>query len=271
MLRSLALLDELEKERKLGAGDANVRAYWNVVGKQEPWWGVLTQPAYKGKLRLTPESEDEFFASGAEVVAFMDEQLRNHAETSLSALAHSDSQDDPIAFLELGCGVGRIAAHVAKHCHIVCVDIAESYLSLLSETLERRGITNFTSARSLDEVPPSLSFRFAYSFLTLQHNPPGVILALTARLCGLLALGGFAMLHVPYYIPDHVLMDYADVMQMNFVTRDALLQSVKASGCRVLATLDNVDFCGGEVHNCVYLIHKNALIENQGPTIHNAK
>jgi SAM-dependent methyltransferase len=259
-MRSMAILESLQREKMLADQEANVRCYWNTVGQREPWWGVDTKSAYKGQRRLTPDSEKTFFASGAEQVKFMEDVLRTHG-TCLAALGQ-----DGAAFLDLGAGVGRIALHVAPLCsHLVCVDIAESYLELLRETMALRGIQNYSTACSLDAQSrgtPSRLFHFAYSFLTLQHNPPELILSMTSALCSMLAPGGFALLHVPYDIPGHVAKyEFSDVMQMNFVPRDSFSSTVAASGCVLLAILDEVDFCGGGILNCVYLIRRPAQPE----------
>lgn len=265
-MRSLAMLEALQKRKAEEAAAANVKEYWEAVGTREPYWGVLTSPEYKGQQQLEPPREETFFASGAAEVAFMESALRTHAGVELSALGAGDDA----AFLDLGCGVGRIAIPMAQHCsHIFCVDIADSYLQQLRQACSSRSVSNFSAVR-LDALlaasfPSSAassdgrarSVRFAYSLITLQHNPPAVMLHLVGRLCDLLAPGGYALVHAPYHIPDHVTKDFPDVMQMNFVPKELVVQRVSASGCELVHILDEgVDYCGGDIENCCYLVRK---------------
>ena len=241
-----------------------MREYWESVGNSEPFWGVLTHSEYKSQKELSPLAEQNFFASGSRDVQFIAEVLHDHAGTDLSTLGQGAT------FLDLGCGVGRLAVHMARHCsHVVCVDIAASYLELLSTTCARRGVGNFSVATLDALLAPSFALpaacadaplRLVYSLITLQHNPPALALALVDRLCALLAPGGFAVLQCPHRIADHTLKDFPDVMQMNFVPQQQVIERARASGCELVAALDEgVDFCGGGgIEDCVYVLRKAA-------------
>ena len=106
------MLEAMQKKKAEDAANANVKQYWESVGHREPYWGVLTSDAYKGQQQLGDSDEEKFFASGADEVAFFDRALRAHAGVDLESLGGgSDS-----AFLDLGCGAGRIAVHMATRC-----------------------------------------------------------------------------------------------------------------------------------------------------------
>ena len=55
-----------------------VRDFWETVGREQPWWGVLTQPLYSGQGELEPAAKEAFFATGSAEVAFIDDVLRTH-------------------------------------------------------------------------------------------------------------------------------------------------------------------------------------------------
>ena len=253
------MLEAMQQQKKEAAANANVKEYWENCGTREPFWGVLTSADYKGRQTLDAESEETFFASGADEVSFFEKTLRTYAGVDLDTLGSSDES----TFLDLGCGVGRVAVHMARRCsHIVCVDIAESYLQLLRETCSQRGVSNF-SAVTLDALlKPSYSpgatrqLRFIYSLITLQHNTPALIVTLIRRVCMLLAPGGYALLHAPYFIPGHVIKDFPDVMQMNYVPQEDVARQIAASGCELVHVVDDVDYCGGGIENAVYIVRK---------------
>ena len=87
----------------------NVRAYWEKIGLSSPYWGVLTDSKYAGRA-LDDSTSSEFWGSGAGEVELLEGLLQDVAAVCLSELQAVGS------FLELGCGVGRIALHMARRC-----------------------------------------------------------------------------------------------------------------------------------------------------------
>ena len=250
-----------------------VRDFWETVGREQPWWGVLTQPLYSGQGELEPAAKEAFFATGSAEVAFIDDVLRTHGGLGggLSAL-----QDG--AFLDFGCGVGRIALHMARHCtHVMCVDVADAYLRHLAATCEAHGVCNY-SAVPLDsflaEGVPLADVSLVYSLLTLQHNPPALILRLVGALCAVLRPGGFGVLHVPYAFPEghRSVRPNAPVMQMHCVPKAELVECVERAGCALVRIVD-VDRCGGGIDNCVYIVRRpsspaaQVLFPDDGSTV----
>lgn len=73
--------------------------------------------------------------------------------------------------LDLGCGIGRVASHVAPACgRLVAVDASRAMLKMARRRLQ--GNTNVTYVRCRDVVfpeVPSASVDLAYSVLVLQH------------------------------------------------------------------------------------------------------
>ena len=44
-------------------------------------------------------------------------------------------------------------------------------------------------------------------------------------------------------------------MQMNFVSQQEVTRQIGESGCELIAIVD-VDYCGGGIENCAYLLRK---------------
>ena len=262
-IRSLALLEKLQQQKQDEQYTANVKAYWEGTGNREPYWGVLTHGQYKDQTSLSHANEVTFFASGGKEVEFLERVLKAHAGVeSLESLA-AEHGGGGLNAMELGCGVGRIAVHMALRCkHIICVDIAESYLQRLRETCASKGVTNYSAITtdtllSPSFVPPQGGLQLIYSLITLQHNPPSIMLLLIGRVCELLSPGGFALLHAPYFIPDYVFKDYPDVMQMNFIRQSEVLQKVISCRCELVGVVDEgFDYCGGGIQDCVYVVRR---------------
>src|SRR5215471_12097034 len=93
---------------------------WEYFGKNDPYYGVLTQERYSGKA-LTKNLKDEFLATGEKYVS------------SVFATIHErfDPAFRPHRALDFGCGVGRIALPLARICDsVVGVDVSESMLAV---------------------------------------------------------------------------------------------------------------------------------------------
>ena len=260
------------EERLQTLYEDTVRRTWDALGRSAPFWGVLTHDEYAGQATLDSAAEAKYIESGAGEVQMMDAALRGQGqvEGGLKALGAAG------AFLELGCGTGRIALHMAPLCtRVVCVDIAPSYLEALAAAMAARNISNYDAVLlpqlmiAADDgspctsgtwAPPPEGIQFIYSLITLQHNPPSLQLRLIRAICTVLALGGYALLHIPYHVPYHVQrMCDAPVMQMHAVEKAKVAEAIKDCNCTLIVVLDGAkyDHCGPGYENAIYLLQKN--------------
>ncbi len=69
---------------------------WEVLGKQNPYFGVLTSEQFRAD-RLDENFKREFFSSGADHVAW----LLKTVESNIGPVARGRA-------LDFGCGVGRL-------------------------------------------------------------------------------------------------------------------------------------------------------------------
>ena len=67
-----------------GAQLESVRTYWERIGRSAPFWGVLTDVRFKGRV-LDGAVADDFWSSGAQEVELLDRLLRQHAGEPPSA------------------------------------------------------------------------------------------------------------------------------------------------------------------------------------------
>lgn len=157
---------------------------WNELGKRDPLWAILTDPARKNRRW----DEREFFKSG---------------EAQIDALM-SDMQALGIAFtrgrcLDFGCGVGRLTQALCRHFgECDGVDIAASMIE------SARGYNRY-GARCRYHLNESNdlalfadeSFDFIYSILVLQHMRPEYAKAYIREFVRTLRPGGVAAFQVP--------------------------------------------------------------------------
>src|SRR4051794_40461244 len=69
---------------------------WQLIGADEPYFGVLTNPKFRRE-NMSEEDRAEFYASGASGVSSM-----------LARMRSLFGPFDPRSALDFGCGVGRL-------------------------------------------------------------------------------------------------------------------------------------------------------------------
>jgi SAM-dependent methyltransferase len=134
------------------------RRDWETLADTDPLWAVLTDPARKGG-RWEPE---EFFATGEAELA---DVLATAAELGLPASG--------AAFLDFGCGAGRITrAAASRFERAVGVDIAEGMVETARRlNADRAGCEFVVNTRPDLSLFDDGAFDFAYSTIVLQHQP----------------------------------------------------------------------------------------------------
>lgn len=134
------------------------RSDWETLAHADPLWAVLTDPARKGG-RWEP---DEFLATGERE---LDEVLEEAAALGLP--------DSGAAFLDFGCGAGRITrAAAARFERCVGVDIAEGMVETAwSLNADRPQCEFIVSDRDDLALFEDDTFDLAYSSVVLQHQP----------------------------------------------------------------------------------------------------
>jgi 2-polyprenyl-3-methyl-5-hydroxy-6-metoxy-1,4-benzoquinol methylase len=112
--------------------------------------------------------------------------------------------DANATLLELGCGVGRVSEHLARHFQrYIGVDLSPSHLQIARQHLSSLGFENvrlLALEEFLEEPPP---FDIFYTILTLQHNPPPVTLMLLRTCLSRLRPGGFAFFQLPCHLYNY--------------------------------------------------------------------
>ena len=129
---------------------------WNVLGKDDPLWVVLTDPSKKGG-RWEPS---EFFASGIQEI-----------EAVLADIEQLDGSFGRGRALDFGCGVGRLSQALADHFDEVHgVDISPSMIGHAERFNQHPGKCHF-HLNGCDNLKifSDDHFDFIYSNITLQH------------------------------------------------------------------------------------------------------
>lgn len=140
-------------------------AQWQALGREDPYWSVLTDEANRGH-SLPPETEKRFYETGENAGKLLDLfEARNSTKLSRGVC------------LELGCGVGRMTRALAKRFErVIAVDISTGNLDVCKARLEKDKISNVDCVlvSDMEDFEGLPEFDVLYSFIALQHNSPPV-------------------------------------------------------------------------------------------------
>lgn len=154
---------------------------WDELGKDDPLWIVLTDPAKKGG-KWDPK---EFFATGEQEI---DRQVMDYLN------ARGIEVKRGVA-LDFGCGVGRLTQGLARHFEEAHgVDISPSMLEH-ARRFNRYGhkVQFHLNSRDHLEDFQSDSVDFIYSNIALQHIEPEYAKRYVADFMRVLKPGGIAL------------------------------------------------------------------------------
>jgi 2-polyprenyl-3-methyl-5-hydroxy-6-metoxy-1,4-benzoquinol methylase len=165
---------------------------WEVYGKKDPYYGVLTHQDYKSE-NLNKEALLNFFKSGEEHIDSLFLLIRKHFNGDFC----------PQKCLDFGCGAGRLVIPLAKKFNFVLgVDVSKSMLDEAQKNCKEYGLSNVELIESDDKLSKVKgTFDFIHSFIVLQHIPRLRGEKILVRLIDLLNPGGIAALHFTYYTP----------------------------------------------------------------------
>jgi SAM-dependent methyltransferase len=225
-------------------------AAWDGFGRDDPYFGVLSQSRFRAASKPGPE-RDEFFQSGV-----------SHIERIFSLARDLVPDFAPRRALDFGCGVGRLVLPLARQVQeVVGIDVSPSMLAEAQRNSEQAGVTNATFFESDDTLSRVKgSFDFIHSFIVFQHIPVVRGLAIANELLSRLSQDGVGALHFTYartaptwrrvvsgitkWVPgahmgSNILRGRPvrePPMQMNPYPLDRLFASLQAHGCHRVCT-----------------------------------
>lgn len=181
MLRRVAArLRRLVRRPAPPAPPRDTDADWELIGQENPYYGVLVHPKFKTE-NLTEQSKAEFFGSGVREI---------HAQLAWLQTRFPDFA--PGSALDFGCGVGRLTRPLGDITgSALGVDVSEAMLA----EARREAPESVSFARDL----PDRRFDWIVSLIVFQHIPPDRGYALLASLTERLADGGCVTLQFAIY------------------------------------------------------------------------
>jgi SAM-dependent methyltransferase len=160
-----------------------IKRQWEALGREDPLWAVLSDPAKRGNRW----DEEEFFRTGREEIA--------------AILARVNRLGVPLrrgSALDFGCGVGRLTQALAEQFREAHgIDVAESMVAR-ARRHNRHGERCTYRVNTVDRLPFEAGrFDFVLSVITLQHMPSKLAARYIAEFVRVLAPGGVAYFQIP--------------------------------------------------------------------------
>ena len=156
---------------------------WNDLGKEDPFWAVLSDPAKRGN----KWNVEEFFKTGRDQIA-----------STLAELEKLPRTLNRGAALDFGCGVGRLSQALAAHfSHVDGVDISQSMLDQARRFNAHGDRCQYHhNANANLRLFPEGRFDFVYSDIALQHMPAVFQSAYIREFIRVLKPGGLAVFQI---------------------------------------------------------------------------
>ena len=157
---------------------------WNRLGKQDPFWAVISWPDKKGG-KWMPE---QFFQMGKDDIS----QFFDYLSKLGVAIPRRHA-------LDFGCGVGRLTQAMAENFDKVAgVDIAPSMIKLAQQYNRFEGRCRYyLNERDDLALFKDNSFDLVFSLITLQHIHPQYVRRYLAEFLRVLTPGGVLYFQLP--------------------------------------------------------------------------
>ena len=154
---------------------------------REPHFAVVTSPRFL-RVNLTPEHEREFFASGEAIVDRMFAIIEAGLVPKFA----------PVAMLEYGCGVGRLAIPLSRRPgSVTAVDRSAVMLDLARREAERRRVGHIIFQTPEEFTAASRKFDLVLCYHVLQRQRRGHGLSLIRRLVDRISANGVGVFQWP--------------------------------------------------------------------------
>lgn len=169
----------------------NTDKSWIRYGKENPYYGVLTNDIYLQK-NITEEALQAFFLSGVQDVDNLFQIIHDHIDRSFR----------PNTVLDFGCGTGRLVIPLAKRAKkVIGLDISKDILDIARLNTKKKNLDNvqfYLSDDNLTKISDQ-KFDFINSYIVFQHINVHRGEKLIQLLLKRLNSNGICALHITYY------------------------------------------------------------------------
>lgn len=232
-----------------------LKASWEKMGREEPYWSVVTSPAFKSDV-MTEQGKKDFYESGAAEV-----------QTMLDFLYRADVGMQKGLCVDYGAGTGRVSVHLAKHFEaVIAADMSQPHLDIAREHATALGLTNLETLQvspTGEELAPLFGkVALVHSIIALQHSHPSIIKSALANIGRLLTQGGKTFFQVPTF---HAAYDFEtgilggkpfdSPMELHAIRQRDVFAILRREGCFPVGVFE-YDRVGGSWEDRYFIFEK---------------
>lgn len=170
---------------------------WNLMGRDRPWWSVLSVAEYDQGTAPSENTIRTFYESG-----------RKHVDRVLADLHLAPPLHD-MRVLDVGCGLGRLAHAFARlGAAVACVDQSWNHLRLAQKqaykrlaAADARRIEHLVTSPDLIASVGGRRYDVVHSWIALQHAVAPLQAVFMQQMCDVLKSGGKGLLQIPFFTP----------------------------------------------------------------------
>jgi 2-polyprenyl-3-methyl-5-hydroxy-6-metoxy-1,4-benzoquinol methylase len=162
---------------------------WEVFGKEDPYWAVLTHEKYR-RDKLNSSTLKEFFDSGEKDVHSFLDIIERHISPGFK----------PSTSLDFGSGVGRLTIPLARISKkVIGMDTSRAMIEEARANCIAQGISNAVFLKSDENLSNiNIPFDLVISYIAFQHICPERGYIILDNILDLLNSGGVGALHFTY-------------------------------------------------------------------------
>jgi len=163
---------------------------WENFGKNDPYYWVTNSNKYR-KGNLTQDVRKDFFDSADIYIESIFSIIRSHLDSTFT----------PENALDFGCGVGRVAIPLARHCkYVLGIDVAESMVAEAKKNSNEFQLDNTDFSANTNLLSSGdKRFNFIHSIYVFQHIRTQKGLQIFSQLVDGLKENGVGMFHFITY------------------------------------------------------------------------
>jgi protein-L-isoaspartate O-methyltransferase len=202
---------------------------WEHLGDTEPYWSIVTQP--QNQMAQFDQHKEQFYASG-----------NGACQTFLASLRRCGINPAQLNIcLEVGCGVGRVTSYLAEvFSKVIATDISGQHLELAKTYLAEKGIQNveLRHLHNIDQITEANQVDAIHSIITLQHNPPPVMVWMLSSMLSQLRTGGVAYVQIPTYKNGYLFeserylaSEPTDTLEMHYLPQPDIFRLIADANC----------------------------------------